>query len=245
MGWVYRYTDLTDGIIKYVGVVWGKTRTLSKRINEHKNDDWYIGKKWKIEYIYELIETRSEAESFESHYISLYRPCYNISKVGWGLNKFLPNKENEWIEYVEESHRVAVKTKCNKQKTSESSYDKNFDSRLKNLKKEIKYDLKDYIDRVDLLCHIIEKNRDICSWGKALRPMTILCPNIKTKEYFDQFISFGIVTSIDEDRDLTISFTKPLDDKFVSYANNEVVRINRLIESATQIDKDLSIFKEE
>lgn len=244
MAWIYRYTDLDDGIIKYVGIVWGKTRVLSSRIDEHKKHNWYKGKHWKIEYISEKIDTRSEAESFESHYVSLYRPYYNISKKGWGLNKFLPNRENEWIEYVEEDHRTTTKTKCNKQKSSESSYNKSFDSRLKRLKKEIKNDLKDYIDRVDLLCHIIESNRDICGWDKKLKPMTLLCPNIKTKEYFDQFITFGIVASIDKDGDLTINFIKPLDNRFTSYANNEIIRINNLIESAAQIDKDLSIFEE-
>ena len=51
MAYVYRYTDLSDGIVKYVGVVWSENRTLSQRIREHFNDKWCKGKKWKIEFI--------------------------------------------------------------------------------------------------------------------------------------------------------------------------------------------------
>lgn len=36
MAWVYRYTDLSDNIIKYIGIVWGKNRTLKQRLIEHK-----------------------------------------------------------------------------------------------------------------------------------------------------------------------------------------------------------------
>lgn len=35
MAYVYKYTDLLDNVVKYVGIVWGKTRTLQDRIKEH------------------------------------------------------------------------------------------------------------------------------------------------------------------------------------------------------------------
>lgn len=101
MAWVYRYTDLADGIIKYVGVVWGETRTLEQRIKEHeRNDEWCYTRKWKIEYITKGIDTRNEAESYESHYIELYGTgkYFNIRQTNYGTNKFLPNKEEEWKE---------------------------------------------------------------------------------------------------------------------------------------------------
>lgn len=101
MNCVYRYIDLKDGIIKYVGIVWGKTRNLERRVYEHTRDAWYKKSEWRIEFISVDIESRTDAEYFESHYISLYHTdkYYNVSKKGWGVSKFLPDRENEWIEF--------------------------------------------------------------------------------------------------------------------------------------------------
>lgn len=105
MGYVYRYTDLADGIIKYVGIVWSDNRTLSERINEHDlNDEWCKVRRWKIEYITENITTRTDAEYFEAHYISLYGTdqYFNSKKSGWGVSSFLP-KRDDWMEYKKET----------------------------------------------------------------------------------------------------------------------------------------------
>lgn len=102
MAWVYRYTDLSDNIIKYVGIVWGKNRTLKQRLIEHKKyDDWCKSKNFKIEYIEQDIDNRTDAEYFEAHYISLYNTdhYYNIKKAGWGISKYLPNREDDWTEF--------------------------------------------------------------------------------------------------------------------------------------------------
>lgn len=102
MAYVYRYIDNSDGIIKYVGIVWGKNTTLTNRIYQHKyNDDWCKGKDFTIEYIKEDINTRTDAEYFEAHYISLYQTdkYFNIAKSGWGVSSFLPNRENDWVVY--------------------------------------------------------------------------------------------------------------------------------------------------
>lgn len=92
---VYRYTDIEDRKIKYVGIVTkGK---LSSRLANHNNDDeWCIGKKWYIEYF--ECGTRSEAEAFEAHLIALYGTgeYYNTHKAKWGLNSFLPDVEKWW-----------------------------------------------------------------------------------------------------------------------------------------------------
>lgn len=100
MAYVYRYTDLSDGIIKYVGIVWSENRTLEQRIKEHEKDEWHQGTKWKIEFICEDIQSRTDAEYLESHYISLYETgkWFNKNKNGWGISKYLPVK-NEWKLY--------------------------------------------------------------------------------------------------------------------------------------------------
>lgn len=113
MAYVYRYTDLSDGIIKYVGIVWSENRTLDQRINEHKKDEWYSGKNWKIEFICEDIESRTDAEYFESHYISLFKTdsWFNRSKCGWGISKYLP-KRNDWCLY--DTEKADLRVKCSK-----------------------------------------------------------------------------------------------------------------------------------
>ena len=101
MGYVYRYTDLADNTIKYVGVVYSQNRTLEDRIREHKSDDWCKCRRWKIEYINENIITRTDAEYFEAHYIALFGTdkYFNIKKSGWGTSSFLPDRTNDWILY--------------------------------------------------------------------------------------------------------------------------------------------------
>lgn len=97
MGYVYRYMDLEDNIIKYVGIVWSDNRTLQQRIREHeRNDSWCRNRKWRIEYITENINTRTDAEYCEAHYISLFGTdkYYNVKKAGWGVSSFLPHRDN-------------------------------------------------------------------------------------------------------------------------------------------------------
>ncbi len=104
MAYVYRYIDKADGIIKYVGIVWGESRTLKDRIREHKNDPWNKNINWLIQYITANINTRTDAEYFEAHYVSLYGTdkYFNKSKAGWGTSSFLPNREEEWVNYSEQ-----------------------------------------------------------------------------------------------------------------------------------------------
>ena len=99
MAYVYRYTDLKDNKIKYVGIVWSENRTLSQRLNEHlKLDDW-CNNNYKIEYL--EVANRTEAESLESHFIALYKTYkfYNNAKADWGINSFIPDMEDDWKEF--------------------------------------------------------------------------------------------------------------------------------------------------
>lgn len=116
MAYVYRYIDPDDRKIKYVGIVWGENRTLYNRVKEHEKEKWHEDKRWIIEYIAEGIDNKSEADAFESHYVSLYNPCYNISKVGWGINKYLPDRENDWIIYKPEDFKTKTISRVKKVK---------------------------------------------------------------------------------------------------------------------------------
>lgn len=101
MGYVYRYIDCNDGIIKYVGIVWSDNRKLSRRIKEHQNDYWYDKGDWKIEYLEKDISSRTDAEYIESHLISLYHTdkWYNLSKAAWGVSSYIDIDESQWKDY--------------------------------------------------------------------------------------------------------------------------------------------------
>ena len=103
MAVVYRYTDLHDEIIKYVGIVWSGNRTLADRIKEHSaNDEWCKDGCWKIEYLEKNIKSRIDAELLEAHYISKFGTgeFFNKSKSTWGKSDLLDDLDENWIEYT-------------------------------------------------------------------------------------------------------------------------------------------------
>lgn len=100
MGYVYKYIDKSDNIVKYVGIVW--KGSLEQRINSHRYDYWFRGKNWEIKYIITPNESRTDTEYMEAHFISYYESYkyYNEAKNNWGVSKFIPEyKEEDWILY--------------------------------------------------------------------------------------------------------------------------------------------------
>ena len=115
MGFIYRYTDLNDEIIKYVGIIWAENRSLQQRINEHlKKDSWCWNVPYKVEYI-EGNFSRTDAEYIEAHYISLYETYkyYNRTKSNWGISNYIPYKEDKWKYYDVVNFHI-LNEKCNK-----------------------------------------------------------------------------------------------------------------------------------
>lgn len=94
---VYKYTDMSDGIVKYVGIV--HHGSLPTRHKQHMREDWYKQGNFLCEYI--EVNNQSEAEAIESHLITLYEThkYYNRAKSDWGLNSYLPN-EYDWKPIV-------------------------------------------------------------------------------------------------------------------------------------------------
>lgn len=100
MAYVYRYIDIEDNTVKYVGIVYA--RNINERITAHASEDnWRYKGNWRIEYF--ECENRSEAEAFESHLIALYEThkYFNKAKKDWGINKYLPDVESWWQLYSE------------------------------------------------------------------------------------------------------------------------------------------------
>lgn len=107
MGYVYKYIDKKDGIVKYVGIVYCEGRSLAQRIKEHTMDSWYETSEWNIYYLESGINTRTDAEYLEAHYIALYNTgkYFNKAKSGWGISNFVPDRETEWRLYIDPNDR--------------------------------------------------------------------------------------------------------------------------------------------
>ena len=104
---VYRYTDIEDEQIKYVGIV--RKGKLSNRLQSHETDDeWCKNRGWFIEYF--DCDTQSEAEAFEAHLIALYGTdkYYNVKKAGWGINKYLLRLAEKQIKLAFERSQAEV-----------------------------------------------------------------------------------------------------------------------------------------
>jgi hypothetical protein len=112
MGYIYRYTDIEDGIIKYVGIVWSENRTLLQRVKEHQTyDDWCNGKQWRIEYM--NIDNKTDCEGLEAHFISLYNTSrlYNKSKTNWGISNVYSMINWEWRELNYHPENIEIKNR--------------------------------------------------------------------------------------------------------------------------------------
>ena len=110
MGIVYRYTDLSDETIKYIGIVWSGNRTLKQRVAEHARDDeWCKQGAWRIEYLKRDIASRTDAEMLEAHYIAKYGTDehFNTRKKGWGTSDILDDKEDKWELFSTDEEQVS------------------------------------------------------------------------------------------------------------------------------------------
>ena len=103
---IYRYRDLSDRIIKYIGIIYSNQRTILQRVEEHNRERKFKGISWEISYIIYENLSRTDAEYLESHYISLFHTdeWLNSTKRGWGLGAFVPIiKEEDWIIFNDSS----------------------------------------------------------------------------------------------------------------------------------------------
>ena len=96
MPYVYRYVDRSDGVTKYIGII-KKESNFPGRFEQHKNDWWARLGEFDVYYI--EVETVSDAEALEGHFISVYgtEKYYNKSKTKWGPCSFAP-EEYSWVQ---------------------------------------------------------------------------------------------------------------------------------------------------
>lgn len=97
MGKVYRYVDLQDFSVKYVGIVYDSDR-IKRRIEEHIKD-FDERKTYRVD-ILDLECERIDLEYLEAHFISLYNAEYNKRKRNYGVSVFIPNLEALWKPFA-------------------------------------------------------------------------------------------------------------------------------------------------
>ena len=115
---VYRYIDVNDEKIKYVGIC--NKGTLPGRHRGHMADDWFKNGLYVCEYI--KLRNQTETEAMESHLISAYGTdkFFNKAKAGWGEASFIKTPlECDWklapwydAEYFKESAIKHIELDC-------------------------------------------------------------------------------------------------------------------------------------
>ena len=189
MGYVYRYIDIADNIIKYVGIVWSENRTLEQRVKEHETqDNWCKVRKWKIEYFETNINSRTDAEYFEAHFISLYETdkYFNDKKSGWGTSSILNNIDVEWKEY---------------KYTDNKDYLKELLSQIQCLKSE-----------TDILkVEILKKDRIIDSLKSELfkKDKVIECNVKKIEEFYQEDYHYKLMQGLENAKSKGVKLGRP------------------------------------
>lgn len=89
MPYIYKYVNKDTKETEYVGIV-KKDDGLTKRLIQHKRDAWFYPLTYEIYYTY--VETQTDAEALEAHFIALYESYkyHNKAKSGWGQLSFAP-----------------------------------------------------------------------------------------------------------------------------------------------------------
>ena len=97
MPYVYRYTDLNDGFVKYIGISKNEF-TLQRRMKNHPFDSNPMYS-WQKDYF----ETASQvdAEAWEAHLITEYKTYVwlNKAKSNWGKSEHLDADSIVWKSY--------------------------------------------------------------------------------------------------------------------------------------------------
>lgn len=125
MGFLYRYIDLEDDIVKYVGIVHSKNRTLQQRLKDHHKDSWYEPNRFKIQMVDCGEMSRTDLEYLESHFIAFYETYkwFNKSKANWGCSSIIDSSKYKWVDIDEIQFRSKhSKTRSTTSKAKNTSY---------------------------------------------------------------------------------------------------------------------------
>lgn len=96
MPYIYKYVNKETEQVEYVGIIKSDSN-FPGRFYQHSTDPWYVPNKYQIYYA--EVETQTDAEALEGHFIATYRSdrFYNIAKGKWGICSFAPLVK--WTEF--------------------------------------------------------------------------------------------------------------------------------------------------
>lgn len=89
MPYIYKYVNKETEAVEYVGIIKSDSN-FPGRFEQHERDPWYVKDKYDI--YFSEVETQTDAEALEGHFISLYgsNKYHNKAKTGWGECSFAP-----------------------------------------------------------------------------------------------------------------------------------------------------------
>ena len=226
MAYVYKYIDLKDNIVKYVGIVYSDRRSLKQRILEHSaRDNWCVQSVFKIEYF--ECDNKTEATALENHFISLYETYKFYNKTpNNGKLSFAP--KIEWQEYTGEE------SKCVLYNLDELSYQYLYGSA--KTKQSISMRLKnrnnfsdDYIDQVNNYIFDILQSKVYCA---DLEKVEI--NGIYLELYFNDGNKFGLTNGRFKDGtsynpvDCGVMIRSPFKGIDINYLQNKIEYLNKI-----------------
>ena len=137
MAIVYRYRDINDNIIKYVGIVNDSGRTLGRRLLEHFRKDVWSHGKFQVDYI--NVKSKTDAEFLEAHFISYYETFkyFNVAKKDWGISSIVTLQEYLWHPYIWYDNNLSNERIKNKQQYTR--YDEKINNKKFTLESDFKY----------------------------------------------------------------------------------------------------------
>lgn len=96
MPYIYKYVNCKTQDVEYVGII-NKDSNFPRRFDQHKRDAWY--EPFKYDIYYAQVQSQTDAEALEGHFISFYGSdkYHNKAKTGWGECSFAP--EIEWKKF--------------------------------------------------------------------------------------------------------------------------------------------------
>lgn len=99
MGYIYRYKDLKDNKIKYIGIVYGNKNSIKTRHWQHKGKDkWCKLSDFECEYLDYEVTNKTDLHLLEAHFIGKYKTFnyFNISKGDWGESNLIIDIPDNW-----------------------------------------------------------------------------------------------------------------------------------------------------
>lgn len=231
VGYVYKYVDTTDGIVKYVGLV-NPGNSLQTRINQHKRDDWWSND---FDIYYVKTTSKTDCESLEAHLIECYRTYdyYNKAKSNWGMSSYIDESRLQWIKYIypDKDKKAIVRKNLSKHRSTLKELEKKDEElkkRIMNMQSCIEYDRNKLKENHYLPLPVSDKyektmNTMEVSTNKAFDKNEVLLYYMLCKEYDPDIVFTSKLYDMHGNKVFKIQMKYSEKDNAVYYGNGKIV----------------------